>query len=179
VASEVVALEIAPPSARVSDFASRTSATRLGNQTWLRTSCSKRIAPYGAISSLTPIGPLRRRPPRHQRRPFRRVAVGLRDCVTATRSARGALGSDVRAVTTAWSPGRPQDVELNQPGHCHEALARNDGDPGSRRSTTTIRRISRTPSAPTSPSSTSIAARAPSRCGGSSPSMIAATSSTR
>jgi len=38
------------------------------------------LTPCGAISSLTPIGPLQRRPPRHQRRPFRRVGVGIRDC---------------------------------------------------------------------------------------------------
>jgi len=45
VASEVVALEIALSSARVSDFAHCTSATRLGNQTCLRASCSKRSLP--------------------------------------------------------------------------------------------------------------------------------------
>jgi len=30
--------------------------------------------------NLSPIGPLQRRPPRHQRRPFRRVSAGVRDC---------------------------------------------------------------------------------------------------
>src|SRR4029450_6487748 len=87
--SEGVALEIA--SSVRSGFgliAYRPTPTRLGNQTCLR---SRARNPHSLRRDfeLTHIGPLLRRPPRHQRRPFRRLTVGLRDCVTATRSARG------------------------------------------------------------------------------------------
>ena len=72
---------------------------------------------------LTPIGPLRRRPPRHQRRSFRRVSVEVRDFAlrhvmplaggsscgpTPERRDGGSLKNVAEEGDTAWGWGSPR-----------------------------------------------------------------------